>query len=79
MKDMNDFVAVNKIYEAAFGEHKPARSVDCLVRLGLHLKFTLGLLLRLRVYRKTLWWRLRLLPNRECSYPLNVMTPFSTK
>ena len=27
MKDMNDFVAVNKIYEEAFGEHKPARYV----------------------------------------------------
>lgn len=30
MKDMNDFVAVNKIYEQAFGEHKPARLVTLL-------------------------------------------------
>lgn len=30
---MNDFVAVNKIYEAAFGEHKPARSAVEVARL----------------------------------------------
>ncbi|VDC04261.1 unnamed protein product [Peniophora sp. CBMAI 1063] len=33
MKDMNDFVAVNKIYEAVFGEHKPARSAVEVARL----------------------------------------------
>lgn len=33
MKDMNDFVAVNKIYESAFGEHKPARSAVEVARL----------------------------------------------
>lgn len=33
MKDMNDFVAVNKIYEAFFGEHKPARSAVEVARL----------------------------------------------
>ncbi|KZV59534.1 translation initiation inhibitor [Peniophora sp. CONT] len=33
MKDMNDFVAVNKIYEEAFGEHKPARSAVEVARL----------------------------------------------
>ncbi|KAI0033853.1 translation initiation inhibitor [Vararia minispora EC-137] len=33
MKDMNDFVAVNKIYEEFFGQHKPARSAVEVARL----------------------------------------------
>ncbi|KAI0317248.1 Endoribonuclease L-PSP/chorismate mutase-like protein [Amylostereum chailletii] len=33
MKDMNDFAAVNKIYEEFFGEHKPARSAVEVARL----------------------------------------------
>lgn len=30
---MNDFATVNKIYEQAFGDHKPARSAVEVARL----------------------------------------------
>ncbi|TFY63512.1 hypothetical protein EVG20_g6283 [Dentipellis fragilis] len=33
LKSMDDFAAVNKIYEAFFGEHKPARSAVEVARL----------------------------------------------
>jgi len=33
IKDMNDFTAVNKIYAAFFGDHKPARSCVEVARL----------------------------------------------
>ena len=33
IKDMNDFAAVNQIYAAFFGEHKPARSCVEVARL----------------------------------------------
>ncbi|KAL0061531.1 hypothetical protein AAF712_011674 [Marasmius tenuissimus] len=33
LKDMNDFVTVNGIYEEAFGNHKPARSAVEVARL----------------------------------------------
>ena len=33
IKDMNDFAAVNKIYAAYFGDHKPARSCVEVARL----------------------------------------------
>ncbi|KAI0066725.1 translation initiation inhibitor [Artomyces pyxidatus] len=33
LKDMNDFGAVNKIYEDFFGEHKPARSLVEVARI----------------------------------------------
>ena len=33
MKDMNDFVAMNEVYAAHFGEHKPARSAVEVARL----------------------------------------------
>ncbi|CAE6455172.1 unnamed protein product [Rhizoctonia solani] len=33
LKDMNDFVAMNQIYAAFFGEHKPARSAVEVARL----------------------------------------------
>ncbi|CAE6414540.1 unnamed protein product [Rhizoctonia solani] len=33
MKDMNDFVAMNKVYAEFFGEHKPARSAVEVARL----------------------------------------------
>ena len=66
MKDMNDFVAVNKIYEQAFGEHKPARYVSILVyRNTLIYQRCSGLLSRSRACRKTRWWRLRPSPSRE--------------
>jgi enamine deaminase RidA (YjgF/YER057c/UK114 family) len=37
MKDMNDFAAVNKIYEEFFGTHKPARYVRLCPLLPLRL------------------------------------------
>ena len=33
IKDMNDFAAVNRIYAAYFGDHKPARSCVEVARL----------------------------------------------
>ena len=33
MKDMNDFAAMNEVYAAHFGEHKPARSAVEVARL----------------------------------------------
>ena len=33
IKDMNDFAAVNRIYAAFFGDHKPARSCVEVARL----------------------------------------------
>lgn len=33
LKDMNDFAAMNEVYAAAFGEHKPARSTVEAARL----------------------------------------------
>ncbi|ETW86401.1 hypothetical protein HETIRDRAFT_406527 [Heterobasidion irregulare TC 32-1] len=33
LKDMNDFAAVNKIYESFFGDHKPARSAVEVARI----------------------------------------------
>ena len=33
LADMGDFAAVNEIYAAAFGEHKPARSTVQVVKL----------------------------------------------
>jgi 2-iminobutanoate/2-iminopropanoate deaminase len=33
LKDMNDFVAMNEVYGAAFGDHKPARSTVEAARL----------------------------------------------
>ena len=33
LADMGDFAAVNEIYAAAFGEHKPARSTVQVARL----------------------------------------------
>lgn len=33
IKDMNDFAAINKIYAAFFGDHKPARSCVEVARL----------------------------------------------
>lgn len=33
LKDMNDFAAMNEVYAAAFGDHKPARSTVEAARL----------------------------------------------
>jgi len=33
LKDMQDFVAMNDVYEAAFGNHRPARSAVQVARL----------------------------------------------
>lgn len=33
MKDMNDFAAMNEVYAAQFGDHKPARSAVEVARL----------------------------------------------
>lgn len=33
MKDMNDFAAMNEVYAAHFGDHKPARSAVEVARL----------------------------------------------
>lgn len=33
LKDLQDFVAMNGIYEAAFGDHRPARSAVQVARL----------------------------------------------
>ena len=38
MKDMNDFVAMNEVYAAHFGEHKPARSAVEVARLPKDVK-----------------------------------------
>lgn len=38
MKDMNDFVAMNEVYAAQFGEHKPARSAVEVARLPKDVK-----------------------------------------
>ena len=33
LKDMNDFAAVNEVYEAALGDHRPARATVQVARL----------------------------------------------
>lgn len=33
LKDLHDFVAMNEVYEAAFGTHRPARSAVQVARL----------------------------------------------
>ena len=38
MKDMNDFGAMNEVYAAHFGEHKPARSAVEVARLPKDVK-----------------------------------------
>jgi 2-iminobutanoate/2-iminopropanoate deaminase len=38
MKDMNDFAAMNEVYAAHFGEHKPARSAVEVARLPKDVK-----------------------------------------
>ncbi|MEK4626714.1 MAG: RidA family protein [Solibacillus sp.] len=38
MKDMNDFVAMNEVYAAHFGSHKPARSAVEVARLPKDVK-----------------------------------------
>ena len=38
MKDMNDFVVMNEVYAAHFGEHKPARSAVEVARLPKDVK-----------------------------------------
>ncbi len=38
MKDMNDFVAMNEVYAAHFGNHKPARSAVEVARLPKDVK-----------------------------------------
>ena len=35
LKDLNDFAAMNSVYEKAFGTHKPARSTVQVARLPL--------------------------------------------
>jgi len=39
LKNMDDFQAVNKIYDAFFGEHKPARSAVEVSRLPKDVLF----------------------------------------
>lgn len=38
LKDMNDFVAMNEVYAAHFGSHKPARSAVEVARLPKDVK-----------------------------------------
>lgn len=38
MKDMNDFAAMNEVYAAHFGNHKPARSAVEVARLPKDVK-----------------------------------------
>lgn len=38
LKDMNDFVEMNEVYAAAFGDHKPARATVEVARLPKDVK-----------------------------------------
>lgn len=44
MKDMNDFVAMNEVYESHFGKHKPARSAVEVARLPKDVKIEIEVL-----------------------------------
>lgn len=47
LKDMNDFVGMNKVYESAFGAHKPARSTVEVARLPRDARVEIEVIARL--------------------------------
>ncbi len=47
LKDWNDFAAMNKVYEQAFGAHKPARSTVEVARLPRDFKVEIEAIARL--------------------------------
>lgn len=47
LKDMNDFAAMNRVYESAFGAHKPARSTVEVARLPRDARIEIEVIARL--------------------------------